>query len=124
MEQAREAGVQISAPQLGELRGPAALLSDHSGLAKHPVVVGHRRLRDAELDRPAEAWLVTAGKGAHDLEPLRVAQRVQNGRQLDLTPIRVVQLRCVIDSHDSIVRRLSNFFGTMFIVLSNRHGGK
>ena len=45
------------------------------------------------------------GQPAHDLEPLRVAEGVQDARQLDLIPLRVMQLRCVIYSHSSIVRR-------------------
>src|SRR5581483_166992 len=64
----------------------------HPGLAEDPVVVGHRRLRDAQLDRAAGTRARRVGQPPDDLEPLRVAERVQNGRQLQLFPIGVMKL--------------------------------
>ena len=105
IDQAWKTCVEILASEFGQLAGPLALLVDDPGLPQDAKVMGLRRLGDAQLDRPAGAGLVGLGQSAHDLEPLRVAEGVQYARQLDLIPLRVMQLRCVIHSHSSIVRR-------------------
>jgi hypothetical protein len=105
IDQAWKACVEILASEFGQLAGPLALLTDDPGLPQDAKVMGLRGLGDAELDRAAGAGLVGLGQPAHDLEPLGFAEGVQYARQLDLIPLRVMQLRCVVYSHSSIVRR-------------------
>ena len=105
VDQARELGVEVLAPELRQLAGPLSLLPDDPGFPEDPEMMGHRRLGDPELDRPARAGLIASGQPAHDLEPLRIAEGVQHARQLDFVPLRVMELRCVIYSHSPIVRR-------------------
>src|ERR1700754_4515720 len=93
IDQAWEACVEILASEFGQLAGPLALLADDPGLPQDAEVMGHRRLGDAQLDRATGAGLLAAGQDADDLEPLRVAEGVQDARQLDLIPLRVMQLR-------------------------------
>jgi hypothetical protein len=110
VDQAREPGVEVLAPELGQFAGPFSLLPDDPGFPENPEMMRHGRLGDAELDRSAGTGLIASGDSPHDLEPLRIAEGVENARQLDLIPLRVMQLRCVIHSHSPIVRRSSNFW--------------
>src|SRR3954451_9085367 len=91
VQQAGETGLEVAPTELGELRRPLALLTDHAGLPEDPGVVGHRRLGDTQLDRSTRTRRSAVGERPNDLEPLRVAERMQHGRQLDLAPIGVMQ---------------------------------
>src|SRR3954451_9984199 len=92
VEQAREPRVEVLAPQLGHLRRPLALLADHAGLAEGPEVMGHRRLAEVEVEGAARARLGVLVEAPDDLQPVRVAEGVQDGRQLDLASLGVVWL--------------------------------
>jgi hypothetical protein len=76
----------------GELRGPLALLPEN---ARQGATGPRRRL---------------LGELADDLEPLGIAERMQNARQLDLVALRVME------RHGSVIRRLSNIV-TMLVEL-------
>src|SRR5262245_40749082 len=92
-EQAREPGVEVLAPELGQLAGPLSLLPDDPGFPEDPEMMSHGRLGDPELDRSTRAGLIAPGQPEHDLEPLRIAERVANARQLDPVPPRAMQIR-------------------------------
>src|SRR5262245_2778230 len=111
VEQARKPGIEVLTSQRGLLGGPCSLLPDDAGLAQNPEVVRHRRLRHPELDRAAGQWLRGPGQFAHDLEALRVAQRMQHGWKLELGSSRVVKGDRLVDGHVRfIIRRSSNFW--------------
>ena len=59
-------------------------------LAQHLEVVRQRRLRDRCLDGAARL-LAVVGQLSHDLEPNRVAQRMQHVGERDLLDVRVMQ---------------------------------
>ena len=54
-------------------------------------MVGHRRLGDVERDRAAGARERVVRQLAHDVKPLRVAERMEHGRELDLLALRMVK---------------------------------
>jgi hypothetical protein len=91
IQQAGEALIQVVLAQ-GE-EAPAALRagSDHAAFAQYAEVVGEGCLREAQLEGAAGA-LVAVGQFTDDLEARRVAQRVENGRELELLAGWVVWL--------------------------------
>src|SRR5262249_38326223 len=79
----------------GELGGALSLLADDARFAQHPEMVGHGRLGDRDLEGAAGTGRVVLGQLADDLEALRIAERMQDGRQLDLRSFGVMEVHAV-----------------------------
>src|ERR671922_1093651 len=82
-EEAGEAPLELL---IAERKHPLAALwagADYSCLAQDPEVVREGRLREAEVEHAARA-LVAVCEPADDLEPGRIAECVEDGRELQL----------------------------------------
>ena len=90
VQQPREALVELVAAQPVHERGALGPLLDHAALAQHAEVVRARRLRHRQIERAAAA-LALVGQRAHDLEPHRIGERVQDAGQLERVGGRMVQ---------------------------------
>jgi hypothetical protein len=78
--------------------------------------MGHRRLAEVEAEGPAGPRLVVLVETPDDLQPMRVAEGVQNGRQLDLASFGVMWLHVhqlsLYDSHRTSLVRCSSYYQT------------
>jgi hypothetical protein len=90
-QQAGEALVQVVLAQGEKAATAVGAGSDHAAFAQDAEVVREGCLREAQLEGAAGA-LVAVGELADDLEARRVAQRVKNGRELELLAGWVVWL--------------------------------
>jgi hypothetical protein len=82
VEQAGEEKIQvIPAQRHPPLVAPAACSGDAS-FAQHAQVLGEGRLRDVNLEGPAQPFTARLDL-AHDREPGRVAQRVQHSGEIE-----------------------------------------
>src|SRR5207249_11933411 len=81
----------------------------HPGRAQDLEVVGAGRVGDRQRNRPA-GELAVKGERGHDLQPDRVAQRVENRAQLELASIGHLQ---VLALHSTIIEINEN--GSAFL---------
>src|SRR3954466_12851420 len=81
VQQPREPRIEVLAAKLGHLRGALALLANHAGLPEGPEVMGHRRLADVESEGAAGPRVCVLVEATDDLQAVRVAERVQDGRK-------------------------------------------
>jgi hypothetical protein len=89
-DQPGEALVELLAPQPVDHRRSLRPLLDQPGLAQDAEVVRARGLRDRQVEGVAAA-LALLGQAAHDLEPDRVGQGVQDAGELERVGRRVVE---------------------------------
>src|SRR5206468_553444 len=114
VQQAREASVEVGAAQPGHLRGALGPLLDHPGLAQHAEVVRAGGLADRQVERAAATLDAVDGEVARDLQAHGIAERVQDGRELELGGFRMDKSG---GSHRSQLYDGFRTFGTMIVVL-------
>ena len=86
VEQAREAGFEILAPQRHASLGPVLSDVDHSRFAKDLEVMGGGGFRYGQVNRPA-GLLALGAEGSHHIKPHRVAQGVEDRGELEVPSI-------------------------------------
>src|SRR4051794_19774711 len=97
VEQAREPGLEILAPQRVEPRGALLALANDAGLAEDLEVVGAGGLGDGHVEGRAGLLGVRVQRGDH-LQAHGIAERMEDGAQLELLASGVGDL-FLYDSH-------------------------
>ena len=88
-EQAREARVEVLLAQRVHAARALLALLDDPGLAQHLEVMRAGRLGDGDVEAPAAAPFGDLEEAADHQQPDRVAERVEDGRELDLVAGRM-----------------------------------
>jgi hypothetical protein len=101
-QQAGEALVQVFLSEREEAAAAFGPGADHAALAEDAEVVGEGRLREAQLEGAAGA-LVAVGQLADYLQARGIAQRVEDGRELELLAGWVVWLSHAVAADKTVV---------------------
>src|SRR5579875_2999361 len=93
IQQTGEAGIEVIATQRADALGSHHALVDQSRLAQHLEVVRAGRLDDRQIEAVARALAPVGRQLANDPKAHRVAERVEDGRQVEIGSRRMIKRR-------------------------------